>query len=157
MSEASMVEILLVEDNPHDLELALRALRKANLANRIQVARDGVEALEFIFCEGAHAGRKIEDVPKVILLDLKLPKVDGKEVLQRIKSDERTKAIPVVVLTSSNEQKDVWESYRLGVNSYMVKPVSFERFATAVQELGMYWLLLNEPPKAWPGEASTRG
>jgi CheY-like chemotaxis protein len=116
-----------------------------------------VEALEFIFCEGAHAGRRIEDAPKVILLDLKLPRVDGKEVLQRIKSDERTKAIPVVVLTSSNEQKDVWESYKLGVNSYMVKPVSFERFATAVQELGMYWLLLNVPPKAWPGEASTRG
>ena len=147
MSESNAVEILLVEDTPGDVELALRALRKANLANHIQIARDGAEALEFIFAEGAHKGRKVEDGPKVILLDLKLPKVDGMEVLRRVKSDPRTKAIPVVVLTSSKEQKDVVESYKLGVNSYIVKPVNFERFAAAVQELGMYWLLLNQPPK----------
>lgn len=145
MSER-VVEILLVEDSPHDLELTLRALRKANVTNRIEVARDGAEAIEFIFCEGAHAGRKIEDGPRVVLLDLKLPKIDGLEVLQRIKSDPRTRAIPVVVLTSSKEQSDVVESYKLGVNSYIVKPVNFERFAAAVQELGMYWLLLNQPP-----------
>jgi two-component system response regulator len=147
MSEDNAVEILIVEDTPEDLELALRALRKANLANRIQIARDGAEAMEFIFAEGAHSGRKIEDGPKVFLLDLKLPKVDGMEVLRRVKSDPRTKAIPVVVLTSSKEQKDVVESYQLGVNSYIVKPVNFERFAAAVQDLGMYWLLLNQPPK----------
>jgi two-component system response regulator len=147
MNETNAVEILLVEDNPQDLELTLRALRKGNLTNRIQVARDGAEALEFIFCEGPHAGRKVENGPKVILLDLKLPKVDGLEVLRRIKSDPRTKSIPVVVLTSSKEQSDVVESYRLGVNSYIVKPVNFERFITAVQELGMYWLLVNQAPK----------
>lgn len=147
MSEPTAVEILLVEDNPQDLELALRALKKAHLTNHIQIARDGAEALEFIFCEGQHAGRRIEDTPKVILLDLKLPKVDGIEVLQRIKSDPRTKCIPTVVLTSSKEQNDVVESFRLGVNSYIVKPVEFESFVAAVQELGMYWLLLNESPK----------
>jgi CheY-like chemotaxis protein len=140
-------EILLVEDNPNDLELTLRALRKGNLTNNIHVARDGAEAIEFVFCEGACAHRKIEDGPKVILLDLKLPKVDGLEVLKRIKNDDRTKTIPVVVLTSSKEQKDVIESYQLGVNSYIVKPVNFEGFATAVQEIGMYWLLLNQAPK----------
>jgi two-component system, response regulator len=147
MSENDMVEILLVEDSPQDLELALRALTKAHLSNRIEVARDGAEALDFIFCEGAHADRKIENCPKVILLDLKLPKVDGLEVLKRIKGDERTKTIPVVALTSSQEQSDVMASYRLGVNSYIVKPVNFEGFARAVQDLGMYWVLLNHPPK----------
>ena len=147
MNETNAFELLLVEDNPQDLELALRALRKANLTNRIHVARDGAEALEFIFCEGAHAARKIEDGPKVILLDLKLPKIDGLEVLKRIKGDPRTAMIPVVVLTSSKEQSDVVESYQLGVNSYIVKPVNFERFAEAVQQLGMYWLLLNQPPR----------
>jgi two-component system response regulator len=147
MSENNAVEILLVEDTPEDLELALRALRKANLANHIQIARDGAEAMEFLFGEGAFKGRKVENGPKVILLDLKLPKVDGMEVLRRVKSDPRTKAIPVVVLTSSKEQKDVVESYQLGVNSYIVKPVNFERFVAAVQDLGMYWLLLNQPPK----------
>jgi CheY-like chemotaxis protein len=135
-----------VEDNPQYLELTQRALKKANLANHIQVARDGEEALQFIFCEGPYAGRKIENGPKVVLLDLKLPKVDGKEVLARMKSDPRTKMIPVVVLTSSKEQSDLVESYKLGVNSYIVKPVNFERFAAAVEELGMYWLLLNQPP-----------
>jgi two-component system response regulator len=147
MNETNAVEILIVEDTPEDLELTLRALRKAKLSNRIQVARDGAEAIEFIFGEGAYADRKIENVPKVILLDLKLPKIDGIEVLRRIKSDPRTKTIPVAVLTSSKEQRDVVESYRLGVNSYIVKPVNFERFAEAVQELGMYWLLLNQPPR----------
>jgi len=147
MSETNIIEILIVEDTLQDLELAQRALRKANITNKIQVARDGAEALEFLFCEGAYADRKIEDGPKVILLDLKLPKVDGLEVLKRIKSDPRTKTIPVVVLTSSKEQSDVVESYQLGVNSYIVKPVNFEQFAKAVQELGMYWLLLNQPPK----------
>ncbi|HUB87345.1 MAG TPA: response regulator [Verrucomicrobiae bacterium] len=147
MNENHIVEILIVEDTPQDLELALRALKKANLTNRIEVARDGAEAMDFVFCEGAHAGRKMENGPKVILLDLKLPKVDGLEVLQRIKADPRTKTIPVVVLTSSKEQRDIVDSYRLGVNSYIVKPVNFERFAAAVQDLGMYWLLLNQPPK----------
>jgi CheY-like chemotaxis protein len=146
MIESKIVEVLLVEDSPQDLELTLRAFKKANLTNRVEVARDGVEAIEFLFCEGAHAGRKIEDGPKVVLLDLKLPKIDGMEVLRRMKSDPRTSSIPVVVLTSSQEQKDVIESYDLGVNSYIVKPVNFERFATAVQELGYYWLLLNQPP-----------
>lgn len=143
----SLVEILLVEDNPLDLELAQRALRKANLSNRIQVARDGEEALDYIFCEGPHAGRRIEETPKVVLLDLKLPKVDGLEVLRRIKGDPRTHGIPVVMLTSSREQNDLIESYALGANSYIVKPVNFERFVEAVQGLGMYWLLLNQPPR----------
>ncbi|MEI9898539.1 MAG: response regulator [Chthoniobacter sp.] len=147
MSESNAVEILLVEDNPDDLELTMQALERAKLTNRIEVARDGAEALEFIFCEGPHAARKIEDTPRVILLDLKLPKVDGLEVLQRIKADPRTQMIPVVMLTSSKEQKDLVESYRLGVNSYIVKPVAFEGFVAAVQDLGMYWLLLNQPPK----------
>ena len=146
MNEANIVEILIVEDNQQDLDLALRALRKANLANRVHAARDGQEALDFLFCEGPHSGRKIENEPKVILLDLKLPKVDGLEVLQRIKSDPRTKAIPVVVLTSSKEQNDVVESYNLGVNSYIVKPVNFESFSASVQSLGMYWMLLNHSP-----------
>ena len=146
MKDSNVVEFLLVEDNPQDLELALRALKKANLANRIHVARDGAEALDFIFGEGTHAGRPVEYGPRVILLDLKLPKVDGLEVLRRVKGDPRTRTIPVVILTSSQEQRDVVESYRLGVNSYIVKPVDFERFTTAVRELGMYWLLLNHPP-----------
>ena len=147
MNTANPIEILLVEDNPDDLDMTLRALKKANLANHIQVARDGAEALDFIFAEGAYAGRQIESVPHVILLDLKLPKVDGFEVLRRLKNDPRTKSIPVVALTSSREQRDVVESYHLGVNSYIVKPVDFERFANAVQKLGVYWLLLNQPPK----------
>ena len=141
------IEILIVEDNPDDLEMTLRALRRAHLANNIHVARDGAEALEFIFAQGMHAGRKVENGPKVILLDLKLPKVDGLEVLRRVKEDPRTKLIPVVVLTSSKELPDVAKCYKLGVNSYIVKPVNFERFAAAVSELGMYWLLLNQPPK----------
>ena len=147
MNEPNAIELLLVEDNPQDLELALRALTKAKLSNHIQVARDGAEALDFIFCTGPFATRQITDGPKVILLDLKLPKVDGLAVLKRIKGDPRTKMIPVVVLTSSKEQSDVIESYALGVSSYIVKPVNFERFSEAVRELGLYWLLLNQPPK----------
>jgi two-component system response regulator len=143
----SAVEILLVEDNPNDLQLTMRALKKARLGNRLQVARDGAEACDYVFGEGAFAGRDVNDTPKLVLLDLKLPKIDGIEVLRRIKSDPRTQFVPVVVLTSSKEQRDVVESYRLGVNSYIVKPVDFERFSTAVQELGLYWLLLNQPPR----------
>jgi two-component system response regulator len=147
MKETNIIELLLVEDNPQDLELALRALRKVNVANHIEVARDGAEALDIIFCEGPHAGRRITDGPKVILLDLKLPKVDGLEVLKRVKSDPRTKMIPVVVLTSSKEQRDIVESYDLGVNSYIVKPVNFDGFSQAMRELGVYWLMLNQPPR----------
>lgn len=145
--QTNHVEILLVEDNPNDLELALHALRRNNLANHIEIARDGAEALDFIFGDGAYSGRRIEDAPKVILLDLKLPKVDGLEVLQRIKADPRTCTIPVVALTSSREERDVVESYKLGVNSYIVKPVDFEQFTEAVRSLGLYWLLLNQPPQ----------
>jgi len=147
MTDLNEIEILLVEDDRDDLDMALRALRKANLCNHIQVARDGAEAMEFIFCQGAHSGRNIENRPKLILLDLKLPKVDGMEVLKRIKEDARTKMIPVVMLTSSREQKDVLKSYNLGVNSYIVKPVNFDGFYAAVQELGMYWMLLNQAPE----------
>ena len=147
MNEATALEILLVEDNPQDLELALRTLQKARLTNRIQVARDGAEALDYIFCEGAHVMRRIDQCPNVILLDLKLPKIDGLDVLRRIKSDPRTKIIPVVVLTSSKEQNDVVESYSLGVNSYIVKPVNFETFAQSVRDIGFYWLLLNQKPQ----------
>jgi DNA-binding response OmpR family regulator len=147
MNETHPMELLLVEDDPRDLELTLRALQRANLANRIHVARDGAEALEFLFCEGAYATRKITDGPNVILLDLKLPKVDGLEVLQRIRGHAHTSVIPVVILTSSQEQSDVVRGYRLGVNSYIVKPVNFEGFADAVRHLGLYWLLLNHPPK----------
>jgi CheY-like chemotaxis protein len=147
MSLNNPVEILLVEDNPNDLELALHALKRNHLANHIEVVRDGADALDFIFCTGAYAHRHVEDQPRVILLDLKLPKVDGMEVLQRIKGDPRTRSIPVVMLTSSREERDVVESYELGVNSYIVKPVDFEQFTEAVRGLGMYWLLLNQPPK----------
>jgi two-component system response regulator len=147
MNELGAVELLIVEDNPQDLELALRALKRAHFSNRIHIARDGAEALEFVFCEGEHAGRQIADAPRLILLDLKLPKVDGLEVLRRIKADLRTKMIPVVMLTSSKEQSDIVESYKLGVNSYIVKPVDFPRFSQAVRDLGLYWLLLNQPPK----------
>ena len=139
------VEILLVEDNPNDVELTLHAIRKNHISNRIHVVRDGAEALEFIFCTGAYAERNIQETPKVILLDLKLPKVDGLEVLQRIKEDPRSRETPVVVLTSSREERDVVESYQLGVNSYIVKPVDFKKFTEAIQQMGLYWLLLNQP------------
>jgi two-component system, response regulator len=140
------VEILLVEDNPNDVELTLRALQKQNLASKVLVVKDGVEALEFVFATGAFAHRKIENRPKVVLLDLKLPKMDGIEVLTRIKNDERTRHIPVVMLTSSQEERDVLDTYNLGVNSYIVKPVAFSNFVHAVSELGLYWGLLNKVP-----------
>jgi two-component system, response regulator len=140
------VQILLVEDNPNDVQLALHAFKKHKLANHVHVARDGAEALEFIFCTGAHAHRQIENGPKVILLDLKLPLVDGVEVLRRVKSDPRTQRIPVVMLTSSREECDIVESYRFGVNSYIVKPVDFDQFTEAARQIGFYWLLLNQPP-----------
>lgn len=142
----NLVEILLVEDNPNDVELTLHTLRRHNLGNYVYVVRDGAEALEFIFCTGAYADRQIENSPKVVLLDLKLPKVDGLEVLRKIKADPRTQMIPVVVLTSSREERDIVESYRLGTNSYIVKPVDFGQFTEAVRQLGLYWVLLNEPP-----------
>jgi two-component system, response regulator len=141
------VEILLVEDNPNDLELTLHALKKNNIANRIHVASDGEEALDFIFCENKYADRNISIVPKMILLDLKLPKIDGIEVLRRVKNDSRTKRVPVVMLTTSREESDIVESYELGVNSYIVKPVDFDQFVEAIRQLGLYWLLLNQPPE----------
>lgn len=141
------VEILLVEDNPRDAELTLRALRRRNLGNQIAHVKDGQEAIDWIFGQGSHQGRDINQRPRVILLDLKLPKVDGLAVLQAIRSDARTRLIPVVVLTSSREERDVVESYRLGVNSYIVKPVDFENFSAAVAEAGHYWLLVNHEPK----------
>jgi two-component system, response regulator len=139
------IEILLVEDNPYDAELTLHALQKIRLANHIEVMRDGAEALDFVFATGAYVKRNVWNRPRVIMLDLKLPKVDGLEVLRRIRGDTRTCSIPVVVLTSSREEHDVVESYRLGVNSYIVKPVDGEQFTTAVQQLGLYWLLYNQP------------
>jgi len=141
----SEIDILLVEDNPDDLEMTMHALREGKVANRIQIVRDGAEALDFVFCLGAFTERKMANGPKMILLDLKLPKVDGREVLTRIKGDVRTRKIPVIVLTSSKEQNDVSDIYDLGANSYIVKPVDFERFVTSVQQLGMYWMLLNQP------------
>jgi two-component system response regulator len=143
----NMVEILLVEDNADDEELTMHALKKVNLVNHIDVVRDGAEALEYIFGTGAYAERVLENGPRLIFLDLKLPKVDGLEVLQRLKSDARTRMIPVVVLTSSREERDIVESYQLGVNSYIVKPVDFEQFMHSVGQVGLYWVLLNEPPR----------
>lgn len=147
MNGPRAVELLLVEDNPEDLELALRALRKVDLATSIHVARDGAEALEYIFCEGPYAARRIADTPKLILLDLKLPKINGLEVLKRIKGHPHTKAIPVVVLTSSKVPCDVEASYALGTNSYVVKPMNSEQYTRSVRELGLFWLRLNQPPK----------
>jgi two-component system response regulator len=138
------IEVLLVEDNPHDAEMTIRALRRVNLANRLIHVKDGAEALDFIFAKGAFTGREVEDKPKVILLDIKMPKVDGIEVLRQIKSNENTKTIPVVIMTSSKEEQDIITSYNLGVNSYVVKPVDFENFAKAVSELGFYWLITNQ-------------
>ena len=140
------VEILLVEDNPKDLKLALHALSGRKLANKIEVARDGEEALDYLFCRGQHANRSFDHSPRLVLLDLKLPKVDGLEVLRAVKADPRTKAIPVVILTASREEKDVVESYQLGVNAYIQKPVDFDQFRQIVEQLGLFWLVVNEPP-----------
>ena len=142
--------ILLVEDNCDDVELTLRAFRKNRIANEVIVARDGVEALDYLFCRGAHAGHDVRDAPSVVLLDLKLPKVDGLEVLRQLRADERTRLIPVVILTSSREQRDLIAGYALGANSYIVKPVDFEKFTEAVGQLELYWLLLNESPPTNP-------
>lgn len=139
--ENTTVDILLIEDNPDDAGLAIRALKKYNLANQLLHVQDGEEALNFIF------GGKMQGLPKVILLDLKMPKVDGIEVLRKLKSDEHKKVIPVVVLTSSKEERDIVESYKLGVNAYIVKPVDFDKFVKAISEIGFFWLLLNQAPK----------
>ena len=142
-------DILLVEDNADDVELTRIAFEESNLANRLVVASDGAEALDYLFARGAHAGRDPDDLPSIVLLDLNLPKLDGREVLQAIRANEKTRALPVVVLTTSTEPFDVDASYALGVNSYIQKPVDFERFVWAVKQVGLYWLVLNQP--ATPG------
>jgi len=146
MNESSDKIILLVEDNPDDVELTLRALKKNNITNEVVVAKDGVEAIDYLFGTGAHEGRDTSIQPVVVLLDLKLPKVDGLEVLKRLRADERIKLTPVVILTSSKEERDLMNGYELGANSYIRKPVNFDQFSDAVRQLGIYWLLLNEPP-----------
>ena len=142
--------ILLVEDNPDDEALTLRALTKANVRNAVVVARDGVEALDYLFATGAHAGRDRRQVPELVLLDLKLPKVDGLEVLRRLRADADTRLLPVVILTSSNAERDLIDGYSLGANSYVRKPVDFGQFAEAVRQLGLYWLVVNQPPPRLP-------
>ena len=143
---ANVVDILLVEDNADDVELALHTLRNERLANRIHVARDGEEALEFLFCTGAFSDRSFDNPPRLVLLDLKLPKVDGMEVLQQLKSDPRTRTIPVVILTSSKEERDLVNGYHLGANSYIQKPVDFDQFRSTVKNAGLYWMVVNQPP-----------
>ena len=147
MTDTEAVDILLVEDNPQDAELTTRALKKNNLANRLITVEDGAQALDFIFCRGKYATRELSRSPKVVLLDLKLPKVSGLEVLRALKQDERTRSIPVVVVTSSREDPDIKTAYSLGANSYVVKPVDFDAFAESVSSLGLYWLLVNQPPR----------
>lgn len=147
MSDLNAIDILLVEDNPHDAELCIRALKKSNLANNLFIVEDGAEALDFIFCRNKYSERNVLNPTKVVLLDLKLPKVDGLEVLKTIRGDEKTRLIPVVMVTSSRQDSDIKEAYKLGVNSYVVKPVDFDQFVEAMGKLGLYWLLINEPPK----------
>ena len=142
--------ILLVEDNPDDVALTLRALKKNNITNKVVVARDGIETLDYLFGRGAYAGRDTTDLPMVVLLDLKMPRMDGLEVLQELRNDDRTRLLPVVILTSSKEERDMIEGYSLGANSYVRKPVDFTQFTDAVRQLGLYWLLLNEPPPVIP-------
>lgn len=142
------VDILLVEDNKDDVELTLHALRKENLANNIQVVVDGEEALDFLFCRGAFSDRPADQTPKLVLLDLKLPKVDGLEVLRQLKADSRTRTVPVVILTSSKEERDLVDGYNLGANSYIQKPVDFDQFRDTVKRVGLYWLVVNQPPVA---------
>ena len=141
------IGVLLIEDNEADAEMTIRALKKHSLANRILHLKDGVQALDFLFAEGEYSGRRVENIPKVILLDLKMPKVNGKEVLKRIKSDPRTKKIPVVILTSSNEDPDIEQCYDLGANGYVVKPVEFDLFHKVISELGLFWMIVNQPPQ----------
>ncbi len=147
MEDSLPVEVLLVEDNPQDAELTIRALKKQHMVNRFFAVEDGAEALDFLFCRGEHAHRAFSSPPKVVLLDLKLPKVNGIEVLRALKQDERTRSIPVVIITSSREDPDIKAAYSLGANSYVVKPVDFEGFAEAMSKVGLYWLLLNQPPQ----------
>jgi len=148
MTEYNQIEILIIEDNHHEAELTIRSLKKHNLVNKLKHIDDGAEALDFIFSKGIYSDRENSPTPKLIILDLKLPKVDGLEILRQLKADDRTKTIPVVILTSSQEERDVIESYRLGVNSYIVKPVNFESFTTAVADLGLYWIILNHSPNS---------
>lgn len=145
--DLELIEVLLVEDNPRDAELTIRALKKHNFANRLFVVEDGVEALDFLFCRGSYAQRELANPPKVVLLDLKLPKLNGLEVLREIKADERTRAVPVVMVTSSREDPDIEAAYQLGANSYVVKPVDFDEFVDAMSNLGLYWLLVNQAPQ----------
>jgi CheY-like chemotaxis protein len=149
MTNSHQVEILFIEDNPHEAELTILSLKKHNLANKLKHIDDGAEALDFIFSKGPYRDRSNSPDPKLIILDLKLPKVDGLEILRQLKGDDKTKQIPVVVLTSSQEEKDIVESYRLGVNSYIVKPVNFETFGKAVADLGLYWVILNHRPESY--------
>ena len=155
MTEPNEVDILLVEDNPDDLELTLHALRREHLANNIFAVRDGEEAVEFLFCTGRFQKRDFDHLPRLVLLDLKLPKLNGLEILKRVKQDPRTKALPVVVLTSSKEERDLVASYNLGANSYIQKPVDFDRFREIVKSTGLYWMVINQRPLSNPAQANS--